>query len=70
MTHNPTHRSASKHVDLADHYARECQERGITTVSYLSTTEMTADHLTKQLPRVSFQKHRATMGVKPQPDWV
>ena len=70
MTHNPVHRSASKHVDLADHYARECQERGITTVSYLNTAEMTADLLTKQLPRIAFEKHRATMGVTPQPSWI
>lgn len=70
MTHNPVHRSASKHVDLADHYARECQERGITTVSYVGTKEMTADLLTKQLPRTAFEKHRATMGVMPQPNWL
>jgi hypothetical protein len=70
MTHNPVHRSASKHVDLADHYARECQERGITTVSYVGTKEMTADALTKQLPRTPYEKHRATLGVMPQPSWL
>jgi len=70
MTHNPVQRSASKHVDLADHYARECQERGITTVSYMSTKEMTADNLTKSLPRTPYEKHRTGSCVMPRPAWA
>ena len=37
MTYNPVQRSASKHIDLADHYAREQQELGVITISYVST---------------------------------
>ena len=70
MMHNPVQRSASKHVDLADHYARECQERGITTVSYMSTKEMTADNLTKSLPRTPYEKHRTGSCVMPRPAWA
>ena len=32
MAYNPVQRSASKHIDLADHYAREQQERGTITI--------------------------------------
>ena len=35
MTRNPVQRSASKHIDLADHYAREQQERGTISISYI-----------------------------------
>lgn len=54
MAYNPVQRATSKHVDLADHYARELQERGIITISYVNTKEMIADLLTKALPRPQF----------------
>ena len=57
MSYNPVKREASKHVDLADHYAREQVERGTITISYIPTKEMTADLLTKALPRASFLYH-------------
>ena len=61
MTYNPVRRSASKHVDLADHYAREQVERGTIAVSYVSTNDMIADLLTKALPKTKFDKLRAMM---------
>ena len=57
MTYNPVQRAASKHVDLADHYAREQQERGTITVSYVGTKDMTADILTKALAFNDFKRH-------------
>ena len=39
MTRNLVQRTASKHIDLADHYAREQQERGIDNISYVSTLD-------------------------------
>lgn len=56
MTYNPVHRSASKHVDLADHYTRELQKLGIITVSYVSTRDMIADILTKPLGKILFAR--------------
>jgi hypothetical protein len=55
MTYNPVQRAASKHVDLADHYARELQELGIITITYVNTKEMIADLLTKALGRPAFE---------------
>ena len=59
MTYNPVNRSASKHVDLADHYAREQVERGTITVSHVGTKQMIADALTKALPAPLFEQHRS-----------
>ncbi len=67
MTYNPVQRAASKHVDLADHYAREQQDRGTITISYVSTKEMIADLLTKALGRPAFE-YLATFIVKPIAD--
>ena len=57
MTYNPVQRSASKHVDLADHYAREQQELGVITITYVPTRDMLADVLTKALPPNDFLRH-------------
>ena len=48
MTCNPrpVQRSASKHVDPADHYARaEQQERGTITISFVGTKDLITDAL-------------------------
>lgn len=58
MNYNPVNRSASKHVDLADHYAREQVERGTIVISYVQTTDMIADALTKALSRALFERFR------------
>ena len=57
MTYNPVQRAASKHVDLADHYAREQQERGTITITYVPTKDMIADALTKPLAFADFTRH-------------
>jgi len=61
MTYNPVQRAASKHVDLADHYAREQQERGTITISHVGTKDMLADILTKALPLDDFARHAAQL---------
>ena len=57
MYYNPAHKNASKHVDLADHYAREQVERGLVVISYVDTKAMIADAPTKALPLANFDKH-------------
>ena len=41
--------AATKHIDIADFFVRELVERQIVTVSYVRTTYMLADVLTKPL---------------------
>ena len=57
MTYNPVQRAASKHIDLADHYAREQQELGTITISFVGTKDMMADLLTKPLARADLWRH-------------
>ena len=66
LAYNPVQRSASKHIDLADHYAREQQEQGIITISYVGTEDMIADLLTKPLPRDAFMRHASQLVAKVQ----
>ena len=53
---NPVGRARHKHVDLADHYARELFEAGIITISFVPTDDMVADIFTKALPEAKFKK--------------
>ena len=46
---NPVLSSSTKHVEIADFFVRELVERQIVTVSYVRTTYMLADVLTKPL---------------------
>ena len=57
MAYNPTNRNATKHIALADHFTREQQEEGIINVSYVRTTDMIADALTKPLGNNDFARH-------------
>ena len=56
MNYNPVQHEASKHVALADHYAREQVERGIITVTHVKTEECIADVLTKALGTTKFNR--------------
>ena len=56
MNYNPVNRAASRHVDLADHYARELLARGIISITYVGTKQQLADFLTKNLPRAEFRR--------------
>ena len=56
--------SATKHVDIADFYVRELVQSGIVTVSYIKTTYMLADVLTKALgPEKFFHFIGILMGI-------
>ena len=56
MNNNPVHHKSTKHVEIADFYARELVARNIITTSWISNKEMDADAFTKPLPRQLFLK--------------
>jgi hypothetical protein len=56
MNYNPVQHDANKHCDLADHYARELVDRGIITITFVSTLDMIADVFTKALAQAQFEK--------------
>ena len=55
MNYNPVNHERNKHVDMADHYAREQVERGIITITYVPTDQQLADFLTKALAGPKFR---------------
>ena len=57
MNHNPIQaHGANKHVDLADHYAREQVERGFITITHVPTKLMIADVLTKAMSETEYMR--------------
>ena len=61
MCHNPVMHKRSKHIDTKLHFIRERVENKEVKIHYVPTEEITADILTKSLPRVKVQKHRTVL---------
>ena len=61
MCHNPVMHKRSKHIDTKLHFIRERVENKKVKIHYVPTEEMTADILTKSLPRVTVEKHRTVL---------
>jgi hypothetical protein len=61
MCHNPVMHKRSKHIDTKLHFIRERVENKEIKIHYVPTEEMTADILTKSLPRVKVEKHRTVL---------
>ncbi|CAB0041973.1 unnamed protein product [Trichogramma brassicae] len=51
LASNPVFHARSKHIDIRAHFIREVLKDGKFDLKYLSTDEMTADILTKALPK-------------------
>jgi transposase InsO family protein len=60
LLRNPIFSVRSKHIDIAHHFARERVQSKEVEFSYVPTTEMVADVLTKVLPQ---SKHEACCGM-------
>ena len=58
MCHIPVMHKRSKHIDTKLHFMRERAENGEVGIHYIPTEDMTADILTKSLPRIEVEKHR------------
>ena len=61
MCHNPVMHKRSKHIDTKLHFIRERVENKEVKIHYVPTEEMTADILTKSLPRVKVERHRTIL---------
>jgi hypothetical protein len=49
--------SRSKHIDVRFHIIREAAANGLVRLEYIRTADMTADILTKALPRELHKRH-------------
>jgi hypothetical protein len=61
-SHSPSNRS--KHIDIRFHIIREAIANGLIRLEYTRTTEMTADILTKALPKDLHQRHLEGLGIR------
>ena len=64
LTENPVQHQRTKHIDIKFHYIREAIKNQHVNVQYCHTDQMTADVLTKGLPKGKFEKFRDMLGVK------
>jgi hypothetical protein len=55
--------SHAKHIDIHHHFICECVANSEIDLQYVSTKEMLADILTKQLPCKAFEKYRSALVV-------
>lgn len=49
LSSNPVYHSRTKHIDIKQHFVRECVDKGYVYLEYMSTEHMPADVLTKGL---------------------
>ena len=64
--HNPVFHRRTKHIQISDHYVREAVAEEIIKAIYCPSSEMTADILTKAIPKDQFEQLRAKMGLEDQ----
>jgi hypothetical protein len=60
---NPEHHGRMKHLDLCFYWLRNEVARGTITVKHLRTEDMSADILTKALPRVKVEEMAKLIGL-------
>ena len=64
--HNPVFHRRTKHIQIRYHYVREAVAEEIIKAIYCPSSEMTADILTKAIPKEQFELLRAKMGLEDQ----
>ena len=61
MIKNPVVSGRNKHIELDQHFVRDHHQLGHIRVVKIDTEDQTADLLTKNLPRATFEKHRDSL---------
>jgi len=63
IVENPCYHKRTKHFDIKHHYIHDQVQKGVMTLQYLPTAQMTADIFTKALPRQAHELHMASLGM-------
>jgi uncharacterized beta-barrel protein YwiB (DUF1934 family) len=63
LSENPVFHDRSKHIEMRYHFVRDIVQKNILSIQYVSTTEQTADILTKPLSLTKFVYFRDKLGV-------
>jgi len=64
LAKTPRFNDRTKHIDVKYHFVRDTCAQGLIRLNYLPTTDMTADIMTKPLPRDTHQRHVKGMGLQ------
>jgi hypothetical protein len=64
LSKQPLFHSRTKHIQLAFHYVRQKQARGVISVEKVSTSEQPADFLTKNIGVSQLQAAKAFVGLQ------
>jgi hypothetical protein len=63
LAKNPLFHARTKYIEIAHHFVREKALEGQIHLDYISTDFQSANILTKTLPPVKFEKHKAALGL-------
>jgi len=64
LIQQPRFNARSKHIAIQYHHVRDSYQKGLISFQYLSTTDNTADILTKPLTRDTHQRHTQGLGLQ------
>ena len=64
LSKNPEHHARSKHIDIQYHYVRDCIEKQLFKLQYISTNNQLADVLTKALDINSYKRFISKINLK------
>lgn len=64
LSENPVYHARTKHIDIRHHYVREAVANGVVAVKSIPRTEMTADVLTKALPKPKHYQCAKWLGLR------
>ncbi|KAI0992387.1 hypothetical protein K3495_g15798, partial [Podosphaera aphanis] len=63
LVKNPHLHARSKHIDVSYHFIRDLAEKRMLQITYVPTTEMIADGMTKPLARMTFERFKRLLGL-------
>ena len=64
LSKNPEYYARSKHIDIQYHYVRDCIEKDLFKLQYISTNDQLADALTKALDINTYKRFISKINLK------